>query len=100
MVPFWARDVAEDAEAEESLRGICNGFSRAEEIWEGAKWLLARSPEIGEVLRGTNGIHVYKTPDWDVEGVVALVIVYTHDENRVVVHDVKARKEASSRDEL
>lgn len=88
---FSARGVREDIPAESAVNAICKKYSRGEEIWEGAKWLLARSPGIGVEIRGTKGLRVYKTADWNVPGAVTIVLVYSFDNHHVTIHDVKAR---------
>lgn len=89
---FCARSVVEDKKTEHKIDKNKGKYSRLEDIWEGLKWLLARSPELGEPLPGKEGLYVYKTPQWKTKGAAMITALYSYSDDKVVIHDILIRE--------
>jgi hypothetical protein len=85
------REIVEENEAQHSAEVYSGEFPRFDEAWDALKWLLSRNPSIG-AHKTVNGVEYFlyvsesdlfaKTP--------TISIVYTYNEDQVIVHDIRA----------
>lgn len=66
-------------------------FKRFDDAMDGLEWLLARSPDRGLVLKvDGRDTRIYVQASGDVMGVPEIWVVYSFDENEVVILNLKA----------
>jgi len=103
---MWTRlrEIKLSAEAQNSIDEYQSEFARFNDIWEGLQWLLARNPEpIGSCYRyGTvNGTEYFYTGRHGdlIARVPDVWILYSHNEQELLVHDIYACKASSDEEE-
>ncbi len=85
--PIHARTIVEDDSVVAEIAKQCTLNQRFEELWDGWKWRLARDPISDSVeIDGQQGARLVKSDPRNVAyGLPTLTLVYTYDENEVVV---------------
>lgn len=85
------RTVVLDDEAEAFVRAQEHQGSRFEDQWQGIEWLLARKPEYGSSRFPEEPCSylVYVFPGDDLASTQELWVLYSYDQNEVVIHSVK-----------
>lgn len=81
------RTVIEDPAAQEAADSFSNEHPRIGEAWEGLKWLLCRTPEIG--IPNGQGQHLYIQAGDELAGTPIIAVVYTFTAEEVIFHDAK-----------
>ncbi len=81
------RTVRLEHKAEESLTRDQEKCARFNEVYQALEWLLANNPKQGVRLHGTVRVCFHKAVWASVPGILA---VFAHNENEVVIYDLKA----------
>jgi hypothetical protein len=87
------RTIIEDAAAQEAADLFSEQFDRFDKAWEGLKWLLSRKPEIGypQTINGVpTGYRLHIQAADELARTPEIWVVYTHDDNEVVIHEINA----------
>ena len=86
---FSARSVVEELDVKERVNILCKGHSRFSEVFEGIKWLLARSGDnLGQTVSSEHkGRHfrLYKAELSAVDGLSEMKVVYEITSEEVVL---------------
>lgn len=99
---FSARTIVEEASVSTAVDRFTRKYPRFDEAFEALKWLLARKCEtLQGGMRTVGGVtyHLYRQAADNLAGTPAIVIVYTYDDDEVVLIDIKAEKSVSSIEE-
>lgn len=86
---FRARTVVLEPAAEASSDEAKRQFRRFEDAWEGVEWLLARSPDRGAMYLGADKETRHYVQSSGATDVPFIWVVYTFDDDEVVVLDLK-----------
>jgi hypothetical protein len=81
------RTVVEDTAAQEAADSFSDEHPRIGEAWEGLKWLLCRTPEIGDPNGG--GQYLYIQAGDELAGTPIIAVVYSFTSEEVVIHGAK-----------
>jgi hypothetical protein len=86
------RTIVEEAAAHEAADLFSKQFPRFNQAWEGLKWLLARHPTVG-YKNNVNGTtyYLHVVAGDELAGTPQIAVVYTFDENQVVIYDTSAK---------
>jgi hypothetical protein len=89
--PFSARTVIEDNRAASAVDEAEARYPRFSDLYEGIKWRLARKPEeSGEPVPDFEGYYTLKTPNWIIEGVPVVQVLYkVRNKNEVTIVDFR-----------
>jgi hypothetical protein len=92
---FTARTIVEEVAVELAVDRFSKKFPRFSDAFEALKWLLARKVEtLQAAMRTENNVTYYlyrQAPDALAE-TPAVSVVYTYDQNQVVLLDLRAEK--------
>lgn len=87
---FDARTIVESEGVEQTVNQAIEHQSRAGEVFESAKWFLARTPEKGIKFASVGrDFYMIKSPDWTGFNVPAITLIYSFDDNEVTIHAVR-----------
>lgn len=90
---FHARTVAEDEAASDIIDSASRCWPRVDDVFSGLKWRLARRPEDGVKLPHARGnVYTAKTPNWVMSDVPVVQVVYSFDNDEVVIHSARVFK--------
>lgn len=83
---LWSkyRTVVEDAAAQEAADIFLTAHPRAPEAWEGLKWFLCRTPEIG--IANEEGQFLYVQAGDELAGTPVIAVVYSFDADEITIH--------------
>lgn len=91
---FRARTIVEEARVEQEVSAAESGFARFNDAWQGLKWLLARTPEIGyRIPHPTDDreVFVYVQSAGNLDGVPEIFALYEFDEDQVTFLAISVR---------
>jgi hypothetical protein len=83
------RQIVEDPAVMEELDLACAVAPRLREAWEGLKWLLARTPEIGHRLGLGETIRVHKQAGLYHQHLPAITVLYEFTDTTVFIRSVR-----------
>lgn len=85
------RTIVEDDGVSASIEAACADYPRGEEAVDGLRWVLARHPGSGKVVKvhGADFL-VYVQDDRNLSGNPFLRVIYTYNEEQVVIHALEA----------
>ena len=82
------RQIIEDDNVSDNIDRGCRVSYRLREAWEGLKWLLARTPEIGKDLGLGAGIRMHKQAGSIIPLLPDITVLYEYDDTVVEIRDV------------
>lgn len=86
------RTVILDHPAQQTVDKLAGEYHRFAEAWEAFEWLIARDPNKGVRKQvGTRAYRLYVQASDPLAGTPEIWIVYSHDDDQVVVHGVNAK---------
>jgi hypothetical protein len=83
------RQIIEDDNVSESIDRGCRVTQRLRDAWEGLKWLLARTPEVGKTLGLGDEIRIHKQSGSIIPMLPDITVLYEYDDQTVEIRDVK-----------
>jgi hypothetical protein len=83
------RTIVEDSIVSETIDQQTEIYPRLGEAFDGLKWFLARSPESGEIVDDFHWI--YRNEADREQNIPSILIIYTFDENKVVLKFIALR---------
>lgn len=87
----FARTIRESRIAEQTIDNEIKKTPRLNDVYEGVKWLLARSPETGYAVPRTDPqTYVIHSYHWNIGA--SVVIAYHFDDDQVEILDVKVER--------
>ena len=87
MINFHARDVAESDSVASVIDKSRKKYPRAEELFSGLQWVLARDPHRG--VQVSNPYWLIKTADSNAPGVPVITALYRFDDDRVEIEAIR-----------
>lgn len=95
---FTARTIVQEPSVSAAVDRYTKKYARFDEAYQALEWLLARKCETLQAgMRTVKGVtyHLYRQAADALAGTPAIVIVYTYDQNEVVIIDLKVEKTLS-----
>ena len=87
ILGFEARGIFESDGVAQTVDKAIEKQPRADDVFEAAKWFLARTPEKGiKIASGDTDFYIIKSPDWSDFNVPSITLIYSFDDNDVTIH--------------
>lgn len=90
---FRARQVVEEDDVSALVDGARTTYTRVGDVYDAVVWRLARAPQSGTLIR--DGYWILKTPEWRIPGVPVITVLYTFNDDQVVIEGIRFSSDGS-----